>query len=191
MNSLKDAPIVRVYAQTLWHKLAESSKSERQRFASGAEKLRSFLLENQELFLHLNSVSVNSEVRRELMINLCLDYKLPPLFVDFVGFLTNQRRLRILPELLRICMRFYREAQGLLGVDLFSSRTLSALQKQELRGFLQAKLAKEIVILSEQKLASGYGILVKLESGGVWDWTTGRALRDLGKRWREADFRAK
>lgn len=188
MNTLKYAPIVRVYAGALWKQIAQLSASEQQDFVLGAKSLREFLIENREVFNHLRTVLVSSELRSQVFAGLCVKYKLPAFVCEFANFLGRKRRLEILPEVLNICMRTYREAQGILGVYLFSSVPASSEQKQSIESFLQAKFGKKVEFLAEEKLFSGYGILLKLESGGVFDWSSTEVLRGLRKRWLGVNF---
>lgn len=185
MNKLKNAPIVRVYAGALWKQISQSSKSKQGAFVKGAEALAGFLRENSEIFAYLCSVLVGRERRLQIFSNLCKEYGLPDLVLEFVGFLSDNRRLELLPEVLRLCLRNSRVERGLIGIYVFSSVPLLKKQKVLIENFLESKLQRKIVILSEEKLISGYGILLKTEFGGVFDWTTHSLINKLRTKWLE------
>lgn len=188
MNVLKNAPIIRVYALALLNKISKLSKSDLKAFVDGVDTLSGFLKKNPDFLSYLCNAPLDKSQYGKIIESLCVSSGLPNMIIEFADFLYQKRRFDVFPEVLRLSLCHLRVQEGVVGVHIFSSVPLENLQRTQIKDFLQLKLRQKVEILSEEKLFQGYGILLKTELGGVFDWSTRALINKLRIKWLDEEF---
>lgn len=148
--------VARPYAKAAF-KFADQSKTTAEWSAMLA--LSAAVMSDKSVAAALDNPQLTAEKKAELFIGVCGD-KLNPPGRQFIRQLSQNKRLKTLPQVSALFERLLADQQRKQDVEVISAYELSAAEKETLKNALAKKLGKEISLQSQVDSALIGGVII-------------------------------
>ncbi len=161
------------YAKALYKVSASSQKD----VLTGVEKFRQALKADARILEKLSNPLWKTEDKKQALAEIGRFFGLNAAAISTLQLVAENGRLNALPEILDAYVRIYNAANNIAEVSVGSAVALTSGQKKRLKGVLEEKLRKKVVIKYQIKPELLGGLLIEYGSMMIDDSVKGKLDR--------------
>lgn len=137
-----------------------------------------FFQENSDKFFYLYLSSISSEIKRDLMMQVCSPFGLKTILQPLVGILAQHGRLTLLGTVLQQIIVVYKEQHDIIDARFISVHPLQADEQIVMKKFFEHITGKTVQaqLVIDPRLIAG----VRLQGDTVvWEHSVAKQLRSI------------